>query len=140
MSINNQIRLAVIADLTAELGSGFTYFNGRPATVEVNTDPDVADDLPAVAVFLEDGKVTDSDFGSEEWGATLHIEIFDIAVNDMDAALDAVSDQVLLVIERHYDAGGILSACGRAGFNFTRDDEQPWGTLDLTFDIEWETE
>ena len=49
MDKNNQIRLAVIADLTARLGDGFTYFEGRP----VDISPD--DELPAVAVYLESG-------------------------------------------------------------------------------------
>lgn len=140
MSINNQIREAVIADLTAVLGGGFTYFNGRPASVEVSTDPDTDDQLPAVAVFVDEGKATNSGFGDEEWSAVLHVEIFQLALNDMDSALDAISDQILQVITRHYDASGILAGCDRSGFNYTRDDEQPWGTLDLTFDIEWETE
>lgn len=140
MSINNEIRLAVIADLTAVLGESFTYFNGRPASVEVSSDPGTEDELPAVAVFVDEGKAANSDFGDEEWSAVLHVEIFQLALNDMDSALDAISDQVLQVITRHYDAAGLLAGCSRSGFNYTRDDEQPWGTLDLTFDIEWETE
>lgn len=140
MSINNDIRSAVIADLTAVLGESFTYFNGRPASVEVNSDPEGEDDLPAVAVFIDEGKVTDAGMGEEEWTAALHVEIFLRVAGDMDAELDAFGDQILQVITRHYDANSILSGCGRSGFSYTRDDEQPWGTLDLTFDIEWETE
>lgn len=140
MSKNNEIREAVIVDLTAALGIAFTYFNGRPSVVRVNKDPDVDDDLPAIAVFIDEGRATDSDFDSEEWSAVLHVEIFQMSINDMDAALDVVGDQVRQVITRHYTADGVLSDCSRSGFNYTKDEEQPWGALDLTFDIEWETD
>lgn len=140
MSVNNQIRQAIIDDLKPTLGSGYTYFNGLPQSIEVGVDSDSETQLPAVAVFIEEGEVTDADFESEEWAGVLHVQLFDVAANDIEPVLDAVAEQVLTVIDRHYTAQGLLSNCSRNGFSYSKDEDLPWGVLDLTFIITWETE
>ncbi|MEY8204884.1 MAG: phage tail terminator protein [Bermanella sp.] len=139
MEINNLIREAVIADLKAVMGDGFTYINGVPANIAA-ADGDDPGDLPAVAVYLVEGEATDNEFDSEEWSAVLHVEIFMLAVNGVDAELDVPGEQVRQVLERHYRAQGLLTACSRGSFTYGRDEVQPWGTLDLTFAIDWETD
>jgi len=141
MIINDDIRQAVIAALSAQDAiPEATYFNGRPYSIAVGEDGEEDSELPAIAVYLDEGEATDEDFDTEEWSATLHVEVFALATNQMDAYLDGFGERIRQVIDRHFTAGGLLSSCSRKGFNYTRDEEQPWGTLDLTYVITLETE
>lgn len=137
MSQHNQIRQSVINDLSTEISDIKAWFNGYPAVIDVG-DADTESELPAVAVYLDVGETTGQDFENEEWTATLHVEIFEHATNDLEPTLDAIAEQINQVIHRNYKVQNTLSECHRLGFAYTRDDVQPWGTLDLTFTINWE--
>jgi len=139
MNINDLIRQQVIVDLQQELPE-VTFFNGRPVSIAVGSDGEEDSELPAIAVYLDEGEATDAGFDSEEWQAVLHVEVFVLATNDTDPVLDGFGERVNNVITRHYTADNLLDGCSRRSFNYTRDDEQPWGTLDLTYLITLETE
>ncbi|WP_165311050.1 phage tail terminator protein [Vibrio ziniensis] len=145
MEINDLIRKQVIADLTAALNPEegeptiVTFFNGLPSYIEVPQDPldDDVGDLPAIAVALADGQMIEADMSENTWSATLIVRIYLLANTHVDAELDEIGKKVLSTIGAHYSGNGLLDTCNRSGFEYGRDDEQPWGMLDLLFKIEY---
>jgi hypothetical protein len=75
-----QIRAAVLNALKDNITDSVTWFDGRPAFLEVQ-------DLPAVAVYLTDAQFTGAMVDEDQWSATLHIEVF-LEADLPDAALD----------------------------------------------------
>lgn len=145
MDINDRIRKQVLADLTAKLNPAdgvttiTTFFNGLPSFIEVSADPldDDLGDLPAIAVSLSEGVPIDSDMSEITWSATLLVRIYLMTKTDIDAELDAIGQKILATIGQYYSANGLLDNCNRSGFEYGRDDEQPWGMLDLLFKVEY---
>ena len=146
MEINNRIREQVISDLKVGMvtDSGdpmvATFFNGLPAFIEVPEMEGYEGDIPAVAVAINDGQPVDEDFEEITWQAVLTVRIYLVADNHTDPELDAFGQKVLSVVGKHYSANGLISLCNRRGFDYERDDEQPWGMLDLAFTIEYTEE
>ncbi len=94
-------------------------------------------DIPAVAVSIGDGAPVEDDFEEATWQATMTIRIYLNATNAVDTELDILGQKVIKAIDQHYTANGLLELCNRRGFEYGRDDEQPWGMLDLSFLIEY---
>ncbi|OCH31325.1 hypothetical protein A6E13_01990 [Aliivibrio fischeri] len=143
MEINTKIREQVISDLKSGLltDSGdpmvATFFNGLPAFIEVPEMEGYEGDIPAVSVSLSDGTATDEDFDAITWQAVLNIRVYLVADNSTDPELDKFGSEILKIITRNYTANGLLSLCNRTSYDYGRDDEQPWGTLDLAFTVEY---
>lgn len=143
--INDIIREQVITDLKSELIDENNnqlialYINGLPIFLEVSdpNDPTYIGDIPALSVSISNGEPTNDDFDNEEWAGTLLIRIYLVASNIVDSELDRLGQRVLSVINRDYTAHGLLGLCNRSSFTYGRDDEQPWGMLDLSFAIEY---
>ena len=148
MEINNAIRKQVKADLKAGLitESGdqmvATFFNGNPTFISIPEfeGDEESSDIPAIAVSISEGQNIDEDFEEITWRAILTIRIYLVADNYTDPELDALGEEVLKVITKHYTANGLLDLCNRQSFGYERDEEQPWGTLDLAFNIEYTEE
>lgn len=147
MEINKQIRKQVIADLEAALidaeGQPIieAYFSGRGEPVTASDDGETRYlEVPAVSVYLIEGETTGQDFDEEELNAVLAVEIMDLATNQLDDDLDTFGEKVRGVIDRNYSANGLLSICNRAGFSYVREEGAPWGSLVLTFSIEYTEE
>ncbi|UTV28998.1 phage minor tail U family protein [Photobacterium atrarenae] len=144
MDINNRIREQVLADLEAGMNSGGTslirsFHNGLPlflAVPEPNSFDDDGD-VPALAVSIAEGTPSGDSFDDITWQATMTVRIYLQASNVVDQSLDEIGQSVLNIIDTHYDANGLLELCNRSGFDYGRDDEQPWGTLDLYFSIKY---
>ncbi|ELV8678893.1 TPA: hypothetical protein I7678_17920 [Vibrio vulnificus] len=145
MEINNRIREQVIRDLKVGMVSDTggpmvaTFFNGSPSFIQV---PEIEDDgdIPAVAVAISDGQSTEESLDEITWQAIMTVRVYLVADNDTDPELDAFGEKILSLIGTNYDANGLLSLCNRRSFDYGRDDEQPWGTLDLLFTIEYTEE
>jgi len=149
VEINNTIREQVISDLKAglitETGDSMvaTFFRGNPAFIavpEFEDEEDNESDIPAVAVSISEGQSVDEDFEEITWRSILTIRIYLVDKNNVDQELDALGEEVLKVITKHYTANGLLDLCNRHSFDYARDEEQPWGTLDLAFNIEYTEE
>ncbi|ELV8603661.1 phage tail terminator protein [Vibrio vulnificus] len=145
MEINNRIREQVIRDLkvgmVTDTGDPMvaTFFNGSPSFIQV---PEIEDDgdIPAVAVAISDGQSTEESLDEITWQAIMTVRVYLVADNDTEPELDAFGEKILSLIGTNYDANGLLSLCNRRSFDYGRDDEQPWGTLDLLFTIEYTEE
>ncbi|WP_417519833.1 phage tail terminator protein [Marinobacter sp.] len=148
MEINRQIRQQVISDLKAKLNPPdgeptiATFFDGFPAYINVPESSiyDEGGDIPAIAVSLGDGEPGASSMSEITWSAKMIVRVYLVADTDVDADLDALGQAVLKVIGQHYSAAGLLENCNRSGFDYVRDDEQPWGMLDLIFNVEYNEE
>jgi hypothetical protein len=145
MNKNSLIRAAVIADLETADTSALvtTYFDGFPSTIEVSSDDsdDSNDELPAVAVSISEGEVTDSDFEEVTWQAVMTIRIYRLSTtNEVDNELDVIGQMIMEAFGPHYRANGLITTCTKSSFQYGRDDVQPWGTLDLNFTIEYSEE
>ncbi|MDW2321321.1 phage tail terminator protein [Vibrio sp. 1159] len=147
MEINKQIRKQVIADLEAALIDAegqpliAAYFSGRGEPVTASNDGETGYlEVPAVSVYLIEGETTGQDFDEEELNAVLAVEVMDLATNQLDDDLDTFGEKIRGVIERNYSANGLLSLCNRAGFSYVREEGAPWGSLVLTFSIEYTEE
>lgn len=143
MEINNRIREQIIADLrfglVTEIGDQMvaSFFNGLPAFIEVPEMEGYEGDIPAVAVALSDGTSIDEVFDEITWQAALTIRVYLVADNLTDPELDKFGTAILKIITRNYTANGLLTLCNRTSYDYGRDDEQPWGTLDLAFTVEY---
>lgn len=146
VEINNKIRDQVIADLKAALvdddGEPLVkvYINGRGEPVTAYDDEQAYIEVPAIAVYMSDGEIKEEDFGVEVWETPLHIEIMELATNQLDPELDVLGDMVRKVIKRDYTANGLATYFNRQGFQYLREEDKPWGSLILTFSIEMETD
>ena len=146
MKINDLIRQQIMSDLEIGMVSDAgdpmvaSFFNGFPAFIEVPEMDGYKGDIPAIAVSISEGQNIDEDFEEITWRAILTIRIYLVADNHTDPELDALGEEVLKVITKHYTANGLLDLCNRQSFGYERDEEQPWGTLDLAFTIEYTEE
>ncbi|MDO6707923.1 phage tail terminator protein [Photobacterium sp. 1_MG-2023] len=147
MEINNRIRKQVMSDLESGIkaqGQSMIalFCNGTPTVLQA-PDPSYPEqpcDLPAIAIALAEGQSISDDFDEETWRASLIVRIYLVVDNKLDPQLDAIGQQVRNVLHRGYTADGLLTLCNIAAYDYARDDDSPWGTLDLIFTVEYNEE
>lgn len=124
-----QIRTAVLNALKESITDPVTWFDGRPAFLEVQ-------DLPAVAVYLTDAQFTGAMLDEDQWSATLHIEVF-LKAESPDTALDEwMESRVYPVMEDIPALQALIELMAPLGYDYQRDDEMAtWGSADLQYSI-----
>ena len=124
-----QIRAAVLNALKDNITDSVTWFDGRPAFLEVQ-------DLPAVAVYLTDAQFTGAMVDEDQWSATLHIEVF-LKADLPDAALDEwMESRIYPVLSDIPGLSGLIELMAPLGYDYQRDDEMStWGSADMQYSI-----
>ncbi|CAI0719819.1 phage minor tail U family protein [Serratia quinivorans] len=124
-----EIRNAVLDRCRTMIGDDVTYFDGRPAFIEEN-------DLPAMAVFLDDARYTGSSLDEDSWRAILHIVVY-LKASQPDAALDLwVEDKIYPVLADIPAMASLAETMVPVGYNYQRDDEMAtWGAADLSYQL-----
>lgn len=146
MDINDRIRKQVLADLRTglidEKGQSLIalFVNGLPGELALSDPsyPEQGSDIPALSVALSDGQCIEADLNAITWQAMLSIKIFLEASNFTDPELDILGEKVRMIIGATYTAAGLLNNCNRSSFDYGRDEQQPWGILELNYAIEYE--
>lgn len=124
-----QIRAAVLNALKDNITDSVTWFDGRPAFLEVQ-------DLPAVAVYLTDAQFTGAMVDEDQWSATLHIEVF-LKADLPDAALDEwMESRIYPVLSDIPGLSDLIELMAPLGYEYQRDDEMAtWGSADMQYSI-----
>lgn len=124
-----QIRAAVLNALKDNITDSVTWFDGRPAFLEVQ-------DLPAVAVYLTDAQFTGAMVDEDQWSATLHIEVF-LKADLPDAALDEwMESRIYPVLSDIQGLSDLIELMAPLGYDYQRDDEMAtWGSADMQYSI-----
>lgn len=124
-----QIRAAVLNALKDNITDSVTWFDGRPAFLDVQ-------DLPAVAVYLTDAQFTGAMVDEDQWSATLHIEVF-LKADLPDAALDEwMESRIYPVLSDIPGLSGLIELMAPLGYDYQRDDEMAtWGSADMQYSI-----
>ena len=124
-----QIRAAVLNALKDNITDSVTWFDGRPAFLEVQ-------DLPAVAVYLTDAQFTGAMVDEDQWSATLHIEVF-LKADLPDVALDEwMESRIYPVLSDIPGLSGLIELMAPLGYDYQRDDEMAtWGSADMQYSI-----
>lgn len=124
-----QIRAAVLNALKDNITDSVTWFDGRPAFLEVQ-------DLPAVAVYLTDAQFTGAIVDEDQWSATLHIEVF-LKADLPDAALDEwMESRIYPVLSDIPGLSDLIELMAPLGYDYQRDDEMAtWGSADMQYSI-----
>lgn len=124
-----QIRAAVLNALKDNITDSVTWFDGRPAFLEVQ-------DLPAVAVYLSDAQFTGAMVDEDQWSATLHIEVF-LKADLPDAALDEwMESKIYPVLSDIPGLSDLIELMAPLGYDYQRDDEMAtWGSADMQYSI-----
>lgn len=124
-----QIRAAVLDALKDNITDSVTWFDGRPAFLEVQ-------DLPAVAVYLTDAQFTGAMVDEDQWSATLHIEVF-LKADLPDAALDEwMESRIYPVLSDIPGLSDLIELMAPLGYDYHRDDEMAtWGSADMQYSI-----
>lgn len=124
-----EIRNAVLARCRTMISDDVTYFDGRPAFIEEN-------DLPAMAVFLDDARYTGNSLDEDSWRAMLHIVVY-LKASQPDAALDLwVEEKVYPVLADIPEMASLAETMIPVGYNYQRDDEMAtWGAADLSYQL-----
>lgn len=124
-----QIRTAVLTALKDNITDSVTWFDGRPAFLEVQ-------DLPAVAVYLTDAQFTGAMVDEDQWSATLHIEVF-LKAELPDAALDEwMESRIYPVLSDIPGLSDLIELMAPLGYDYQRDDEMAtWGSADMQYSI-----
>ncbi|WP_459377794.1 phage tail terminator protein [Serratia sp. ser-z] len=123
------IRNAVLERCRSTITDDVTYFDGRPAFIDEN-------DLPAVAVFLDDARYTGSELDTDSWRAMLHIVVY-LKATQPDAVLDQwVEEKIYPVLNDIPELAPLVEAMSPVGFDYQRDDEvATWGAADLSYQL-----
>ncbi|MGP0824413.1 MULTISPECIES: phage minor tail U family protein [unclassified Serratia (in: enterobacteria)] len=123
------IRNAVLERCRSTITDDVTYFDGRPAFIDEN-------DLPAVAVFLDDARYTGSELDTDSWRAMLHIVVY-LKATQPDAALDQwVEEKIYPVLNDIPELAPLIEAMSPVGYDYQRDDEvATWGAADLSYQL-----
>ncbi|MEH4660511.1 phage minor tail U family protein [Phytobacter diazotrophicus] len=126
-----QIRAAVLDALKDNITDSVTWFDGRPAFLEVQ-------DLPAVAVYLTDAQFTGAMVDEDQWSATLHIEVF-LKADLPDAALDEwMESRIYPVLSDIPGLSDLIELMAPLGYDYQRDDEMAtWGSADMQYSINY---
>ncbi|CAI0792976.1 phage minor tail U family protein [Serratia liquefaciens] len=124
-----EIRNAVLDRCRATITGNVTYFDGRPAFVEEN-------DLPAVAVYLDDARYTGASLDEDSWRAILHVVVY-LKASQPDAALDQwVEEKIYPVLNDTPDMASLAETMVPVGYDYQRDDEMAtWGAADLSYQL-----
>ncbi|MMZ50856.1 Phage minor tail protein U [compost metagenome] len=124
-----EIRNAVLARCRTMISDEVTYFDGRPAFIEEN-------DLPAMAVFLDDARYTGNSLDEDSWRAMLHIVVY-LKASQPDAALDLwVEEKIYPVLADIPEMASLAETMIPVGYNYQRDDEMAtWGAADLSYQL-----
>lgn len=124
-----QIRAAVLNALKDNITDSVTWFDGRPAFLEIQ-------DLPAVAVYLTDAQFTGAIVDEDQWSATLHIEVF-LKADLPDAALDEwMESRIYPVLSDIPGLSDLIGLMAPLGYDYQRDDEMAtWGSADMQYSI-----
>jgi len=124
-----QIRAAVLNALKDNITDSVTWFDGRPAFLEVQ-------DLPAVAVYLTDAQFSGAMVDEDQWSATLHIEVF-LKADLPDAALDEwMESRIYPVLSDIPGLSDLIELMAPLGYDYQRDDEMAtWGSADMQYSI-----
>lgn len=125
------IRKAVLDALKGGPPLTVTWFDGRPAVLDVQ-------DLPAVAVYITDAESTDESVDEDMWRATLHIEVF-LKADATDSALDEWMEANIYPVMGSVPAlSGVIETMATLGYDYQRDDEMAtWGSADLKYSISY---
>lgn len=123
------IRNAVLERCRSTITDDVMYFDGRPAFIDEN-------DLPAVAVFLDDARYTGSELDTDSWRAMLHIVVY-LKATQPDAALDQwVEEKIYPVLNDIPELAPLVEAMSPVGYDYQRDDEvATWGAADLSYQL-----
>ncbi|KFF79595.1 Minor tail protein U [Serratia marcescens] len=123
------IRNAVLERCRSTITDDVTYFDGRPAFIDEN-------DLPAVAVFLDDARYTGNELDTDSWRAMLHIVVY-LKATQPDAALDQwVEEKIYPVLNDIPELAPLLETMSPVGYDYQRDDEvATWGAADLSYQL-----
>ncbi|HEJ7134784.1 TPA: phage tail protein [Serratia marcescens] len=123
------IRNAVLERCRSTITDDVTYFDGRPAFIDEN-------DLPAVAVFLDDARYTGNELDTDSWRAMLHIVVY-LKATQPDAALDQwVEEKIYPVLNDIPDLVPLVETMSPVGYDYQRDDEvATWGAADLSYQL-----
>lgn len=123
------IRNAVLERCRSTITDDVTYFDGRPAFIDEN-------DLPAVAVFLDDARYTGNELDTDSWRAMLHIVVY-LKATQPDATLDQwVEEKVYPVLNDIPELAPLLETMSPVGYDYQRDDEvATWGAADLSYQL-----
>ncbi|HCD1613424.1 TPA: phage tail protein [Serratia marcescens] len=123
------IRNTVLERCRSTITDDVTYFDGRPAFIDEN-------DLPAVAVFLDDARYTGSELDTDSWRAMLHIVVY-LKATQPDAALDQwVEEKIYPVLNDIPELAPLVEAMSPVGYDYQRDDEvATWGAADLSYQL-----
>lgn len=123
------IRNAVLERCRSTITDDVTYFDGRPAFIDEN-------DLPAVAVFLDDARYTGSELDTDSWRAMLHIVVY-LKATQPDAALDQWVEQKIYPVLNDIPAlSPLIETMIPVGYDYQRDDEMAtWGAADLSYQL-----
>ncbi len=123
------IRNAVLERCRSTITDDVTYFDGRPAFIDEN-------DLPAVAVFLDDARYTGNELDTDSWRAMLHIVVY-LKATQPDAALDQwVEEKIYPVLNDIPELAPLLETMSPVGYGYQRDDEvATWGAADLSYQL-----
>ena len=123
------IRNAVLERCRSTITDDVTYFDGRPAFIDEN-------DLPAVAVFLDDARYTGNELDADSWRAMLHIVVY-LKATQPDAALDQwVEEKIYPVLNDIPDLASLVETMSPVGYDYQRDDEvATWGAADLSYQL-----
>ena len=136
METNRSVREQVIKDIKRAFESCELdvkkWSSGIPALLNVDCD------FPAVSVSLHQGENTEGLDSTVR--AQLMVRILVAANHELDDELDKYGQRILDVLvpqESDYTAASHLDVCNFVGFDYSRDDSQPWGALDIIFNIEY---
>ncbi|CAI2003261.1 TPA: phage minor tail U family protein [Serratia marcescens] len=123
------IRNAVLERCRSTITDDVTYFDGRPAFIDEN-------DLPAVAVFLDDARYTGGELDTDSWRAMLHIVVY-LKATQPDAALDQwVEEKIYPILNDIPELAPLVEAMSPVGYDYQRDDEMAtWGAADLSYQL-----
>ncbi|CVE38649.1 Phage minor tail protein U [Serratia marcescens] len=123
------IRNAVLERCRSTITDDVTYFDGRPAFIDEN-------DLPAVAVFLDDARYTGNELDTDSWRAMLHIVVY-LKATQPDATLDQwVEEKIYPVLNDIPALSPLIETMSPVGYDYQRDDEMAtWGAADLSYQL-----
>lgn len=128
---NPAIRSAVIAHLQKNIPDVLTWFDGRPANIDVN-------ELPAIAVYLTDNQKTGDYLDESAWSATLHVEVF-LKAKATDTELDLFMEgKIIPFLDEVPALEALLESSDVIGYDYQRDDEMMyWGSSDYQIGISY---
>lgn len=130
MLINKSIREAV-ADLVRTAQPLFLLVNDSfPAGFDASRE------LPAAAVWFEDGSPDDAYVDTDTQATELQIGIY-VKTDNTDADLDVLAEPVRLAM---HSADGLLADFTYAGFAYDRDPDSSWRVLRLIYNCQYTLE